>query len=148
VPPAISNATTTRERYKEHSTNPVCASCHSQLDPVGLAFEHFDAIGHWLADQGGLPIDATGTLTNAKDAEGPFNGASELSRKLALSSEAQRCFATQVFRFALGRQEVAEDAATLETIYQAFAKTNFNVRDLMVAVAASYAFLHGQKVSP
>ena len=49
-----------RERLAQHRANPLCASCHSMLDPIGLALENFDAVGKWRTrDESGQPIDAS-----------------------------------------------------------------------------------------
>jgi hypothetical protein len=53
---------TLREQLAAHVANPSCAACHNRLDPIGLAFENFDAIGRWRVEEGGKPIDASGTL--------------------------------------------------------------------------------------
>ena len=50
---------TMRARMEQHRANPVCASCHKVMDPMGLALENFDAVGAWRADESGQPIDAS-----------------------------------------------------------------------------------------
>jgi mono/diheme cytochrome c family protein len=63
---------TVRERLEEHRKNPSCASCHSQMDPLGFALENFDAIGGWrVNDNGERPIDSSGTLPNGTSVRGP-----------------------------------------------------------------------------
>ncbi len=49
---------------EQHRQNPVCASCHAQMDPLGFALENFDAIGKWRSSmpKRKTPIDASGTL--------------------------------------------------------------------------------------
>src|SRR5262245_39806467 len=60
-----------RERMAQHRSNPACASCHRLMDPLGLAMEHFDAIGRWRDyDDGRTPIDASGNLPDGKAFEG------------------------------------------------------------------------------
>src|SRR5262249_5721188 len=54
-----SNPTTLRARMEQHRANPVCATCHMRMDPLGFALEHFDAIGQWRETDGGVSIDAT-----------------------------------------------------------------------------------------
>ena len=51
--------TSLREKMEQHRSNPVCASCHSEMDQLGFALEHFDAIGRWRDTDGGAAIDAT-----------------------------------------------------------------------------------------
>ena len=60
-----------RERLEEHRKNPVCATCHSQMDPLGFALEHFDAVGAWrTVDESRTPIDASGALPDGATFEG------------------------------------------------------------------------------
>ena len=60
-----------RERIAEHRRSPVCASCHSMMDPLGLALEHFDGVGRWRAlDESGAAIDASGALPDGTKFDG------------------------------------------------------------------------------
>ena len=52
---------TTREQLAVHRKDPACAGCHARMDPIGLALEHFDAIGRWRDSEDGQPIEAHGT---------------------------------------------------------------------------------------
>ncbi|RMH11997.1 MAG: DUF1588 domain-containing protein [Planctomycetota bacterium] len=60
-----------REQLSAHLTDPVCASCHRRMDPIGLAMENFDAIGAWRDSDAGMPIDASGELPGGIVFEGP-----------------------------------------------------------------------------
>ncbi len=51
---------------EQHRQDPNCAACHELMDPIGLAFEHFDAIGRWREQDGGQAIDASGTLSDGE----------------------------------------------------------------------------------
>jgi hypothetical protein len=53
-----------------HRESPECASCHALMDPIGFAFENFDAIGRWRESEGGLPIEAASTLTDGTRVDG------------------------------------------------------------------------------
>src|ERR1700749_3952657 len=60
---AEGQATSVRERMEQHRQNPVCASCHAQMDPLGFALENFDATGRWRTlDEGHTQIDSSATL--------------------------------------------------------------------------------------
>jgi hypothetical protein len=98
VPPATA-ATTTRERFTKHSTDLRCSGCHSQIDPLGFAFEHFDNTGRFRAQENGKSIDASGELLGI-DMEGPFSDASELGAMLGQSDDVKRCFSRNYLRFA------------------------------------------------
>ena len=61
-PPTVDPRLSTRERFAQHTTDERCATCHLQMDPIGFAFEHYDAAGRWRDVDGGKPVDATGDL--------------------------------------------------------------------------------------
>ncbi len=133
----------TRESYAAHMDNPVCASCHKMIDVIGLGFEGFDAIGRYRTTDNGRPIDASGIIVGLDDAaEVSFNGAVDLSAKLAASRDVRDCVARQWFHFALERDDVDEDACSLTAIQQGFRQST-NMRDLVVAIATSTSFRYG-----
>jgi hypothetical protein len=102
VPPITKPNQTRRQAMANHVSDPVCASCHVMMDPIGFGFENFDAAGFWRAMEGGQTIDASGDIKDS-DIPGAFNGPVELGAKLATSDEALACASTQWFRFAFGR---------------------------------------------
>ena len=75
--------TSLRERMEQHRNNPVCASCHARMDPLGFALEHFDAIGQWRDNDRGAAINSTITLSGADDRqpEGVPRGAADGRRR-------------------------------------------------------------------
>jgi hypothetical protein len=103
----IGDATkTTRQKFSEHSKDPQCAGCHTQMDPIGFGFEGFDGLGKHREKENGFDVDPHGELVGS-DVPGPFIGPAELGAKLATSEQVRRCFAAQAFRFADGRREEA-----------------------------------------
>jgi hypothetical protein len=141
VPPTPDPNATTREQYEQHREDPACAGCHVLFDPVGFGFEHYDATGRWRTTENGFDIDASGELA-ATDVDGDFVGARELGERLAGSEQVAGCVARQWFRFAYGRSESEElDACNLETIDAAFAESGHDMRELLVALTQTDAFL-------
>jgi hypothetical protein len=59
-----------RERLEDHRRNPTCAACHAQMDPLGFALDHFDAVGKWRTADAGTPVDASGTLPDGSTFKG------------------------------------------------------------------------------
>jgi len=115
-PPGLDPKKTTRERYAEHSSNAFCGNCHKLMDPIGLAFEHYDGIGRYRADDNGLPIDPSGEIVPNdnqvqpnSDADGPFSNSGELIDQLANSQDVQGCYALSWFRFAYGEGKTERD---------------------------------------
>jgi hypothetical protein len=142
VPPDLEPGLTTRERFDQHRDDPTCARCHQLIDPIGYGFEHYDALGRYRETEEGSPIDATGELILAGDATGPFDGAVELGAQLAGSDTVRECVARQFFRFAAGRIETDQDSCSLEALNQRFADSGYDLRELMVAVTTTDAFIH------
>jgi hypothetical protein len=132
---------TARERFAQHSANPACAGCHSLMDPLGFGFENYDALGRFRSEENGLAIDASGELT-LTDVDGPFSGVVELAGKLAQSQEAHDCYVKQWFRFAYGRGETTGDACSLATLGAQFSLTQGNIKELLVALTQTDAFLY------
>src|SRR5213075_3369283 len=62
---------TMRERMQAHRNNPVCASCHNRMDPLGFGLENFDAVGRWRTELAGETVDASGTMITGEKFKGP-----------------------------------------------------------------------------
>jgi hypothetical protein len=140
IPPPPNPGFTTRELFAAHASNPGCAPCHKLLDPIGAAFETFDAIGLWRDQENGRPVDATGQIADT-DVAGPFDGAVELAGKLAGSADLQRCFVGNWFTFAHGRAETEQDRGTRAALEAELARSSGNVRALLLALTQTDAFL-------
>jgi len=104
APPVVDPRLSTRERFAEHTANAVCAMCHTLMDPIGFAFENWDAGGVWRDTDADEPVDATGQLTGT-DVDGNLDGVPSLAALLTGSAEVANCAATQWFRYAFGRSE-------------------------------------------
>ncbi len=104
APPVVDPRLPTRQRFAQHTADPICARCHTLMDPIGFSFEHDDPIGRWRDTDADLPVDATGALTGT-DVDGSLDGVPSLAARLATSAEVGTCAATQWFRYAFGRSE-------------------------------------------
>jgi hypothetical protein len=144
--PVLNPRLTTRERFEQHTSDPGCAGCHRLLDPIGLAFEHYDASGHYRDTEADVPIDATGFLVGT-DVDGPFDGAIELSRKLAGSDQVRRCVVSQWFRYAFGREATAEESCTLDRLSSAFRDSGGDLQELMVGLTQTEPFLNPHRAA-
>jgi hypothetical protein len=140
--PAPSPDTTTRDRFEAHVSDPACSGCHQLFDPIGFAFEHFDAGGRWRDEDNGFPVDASGELVGT-DVDGAFDGAPALAAKLAESDEVRGCYVDHLFAFAAGRLVDPEaDACTTEGLRTDFADAGYGLAELVAALATSDAFRH------
>lgn len=131
-----------RDQLQRHAEDPACAACHALIDPVGLLFEPYDAMGSFRTeDVAGNPIDARGAVPQS-DVEGELPHAVALAEALAQSDQARRCYATQWLRHALGRPEGPDDAALLATLHDRFLAADAHVPTLLHALVSSDAFIH------
>jgi hypothetical protein len=147
TPPEPDPTATTRQRFEQHRDDASCAGCHQLLDPIGVGFENYDAIGRFRTTENGLAIDPAGELVSAGTSSGTFVGAVELAKRLSTSPEVRACVQKQWFRFSLGRFEGAEDACTLQTLNDDFAAADFDVKKLLLSLVTSDAFRY-RKVEP
>ena len=127
-----------RAAMERHRANPVCASCHRLMDPLGLSLEHFDAIGRWRTrEAGGAAIDATGELPDGT----PFDGPSGL--KAALLRHPDRFVTTvteKLMTYALGRGVEHYDAPAIRAIVRDAARDDYRLSALVKGVVRSAPF--------
>ena len=97
-------------------------------------------MGRWRTEENGREINATGMVIATVDMDGPFEGAVQLAERIADSVQVHECVVTQVFRYAAGRGETAEDACTIQQLVHRFTGDDFNFQSLLRAVATHPAF--------
>ena len=127
-----------RERMEKHRQDPLCASCHAQMDPIGFSLENYDGIGGWRDRDGTFPIDASGRLPGGEQ----FSGADGLRSLLASKRKEQflRCLAEKMLTYALGRGLEYYDRCALETIVAQIEKQDCRFSALIEAVVNSVPF--------
>ncbi len=141
VVPEPKPGSTARERFAQHSASNGCKGCHKLMDPLGFGFENLDGVGVYRTTESEKAIDDSGEIVGT-DVPGPFNGVRGLANKLTASKQARRCYVKQWFRFAYGRGETAEDACSLERIDGAFERQRRDVKQLILALTQTDAFLY------
>jgi hypothetical protein len=134
---------TARIRLEAHRTQPVCASCHRLMDPLGLALENFDGVGTFRATENGAHIDASGALDGHS-----FSAPAGLGQALHDSPLATRCLVTNMYRYAVGRNAVAAERPWMDYLNQSFASGGYRVPRLMRAIATSRTFYAVTPVVP
>lgn len=127
-----------RERMEMHRANPVCASCHNVMDPLGFALENFDGIGRYRTlDVAGDPIDTSGTLANGS----PVNGPLDLRNALIANPEVfTTTVANKLLTYALGRGVEYYDAPAVREIVRAAAAENYSWSALISGIVNSTPF--------
>ncbi len=139
---AVDDRAPMREQFAAHSVNPTCAGCHSAMDPIGFGFENYDGIGRFRSVEAEKPVDAAGSINGLAGGDKPFADFHQMVSLLAESEDVRRCVSSQWLRFAYGRAEGSGDESSTKAAYEAFAGSDFNVRELMLALAESRSFLY------
>lgn len=126
-----------RDRMEQHRANPVCASCHARMDPLGFAFENFDAIGKWRENEDGVPIDASSTLVDGTSVAGPSG-----FRQLLLDRKDQftGTLVEKLLSYAMARQVEYYDQPTVRQLIRDGAKTGYKWQPLILAIVSSQPF--------
>jgi hypothetical protein len=138
-----------RTAFETFTSDTKCQGCHVRINPVGFLFENYDTLGAYtMVDDNGQPVNASGTIVGASDAEGnpdatvnvPTATAVELGNNLAGSQAVARCLVKQLYRYTMKRHETSGDEASIATLAGAFAGAAQNLPELLVGIAKSEAF--------
>jgi hypothetical protein len=133
----VGTASSLRESMEQHRANPICASCHSRMDPIGFGLENFDAIGQWRTKDGTFPIDASGQLTNGTK----FSGPAELTDVLAKQPQAFAGAITEkMLTYALGRGLEPYDRPTVKAIIANLRQNDYRFSSLVLGIVNSLPF--------
>jgi hypothetical protein len=133
-----------RERLALHRSDPNCASCHSYLDPLGLALENFDAVGRYREDYAdGTQIDPTGELPDGT----PLAGLPDLVGFIGKDDRFMSCTAEKLFTYAMGRAPTQGDAPQLSDIETRWHAGTGAFPELVRHLVASVPFTQRQKAS-
>jgi hypothetical protein len=141
VPPLKENApgakpAALRERMEQHRNSPVCSSCHSRMDPLGFALEHYDAVGHFRQTDSGATIDSAIT----------FHGVPVKSPKdfrealLGQGDEVVRTVSEKLLTYALGRGLTYHDAPLVRQLVRALRQNDYKWSSLMMGIVLSDQF--------
>ena len=128
---------TVRERLAQHRNDPVCASCHSRIDPFGFALENYDVTGKWRAEEGGKAIDASAELLDGTKFSGP-----EGLRKVLLDRKDLfvRHLTNKLLGYALGRGLTLQDSCTVDAIVTKLKDNGYSARLLLEEIVTSAPF--------
>jgi hypothetical protein len=136
--------TSVRQRLEQHRANPVCASCHRIMDPMGFALENFDLVGTWRDAEGGIPIDSTGQLADGT----PVRGPADLRNALLSRSDAFVTTATEkLVTYALGRPVHFDDMPEVRSIVRRAARDDYRFGTVLLGIIDSDAFQKRMKRS-
>jgi len=132
---------TLRDKLAAHRSNAACAACHAKIDPLGLAWDNYDAIGRWRTHENvpqgvgrNPPVDPSGTLPDGRS----FADSVEFKRRLLEDRDAfARAFVEHLCTYALRRVLTVDDRDAVAAIVAEAAGHDYCVRDIVRAVALS-----------
>ncbi|MCE2751394.1 MAG: DUF1592 domain-containing protein [Pirellula sp.] len=129
---------TLRQQLEQHRANPACASCHKQMDPLGLAMENYDAIGRWRTSDRGNPIDASGELPTGQK----VRNAGDLIRLLRDQKSEQfvRTLTEKLMTYGLGRGLEYYDRCAIDQILAKASKNDYRFQELLLGIITSDPF--------
>jgi mono/diheme cytochrome c family protein len=126
-----------REMLEAHRANPVCASCHARMDPLGFSLENFDAIGQWRTTDAGKPIDASGVLLDGTKVDGPV----ALRRALVAQKEQfVRTVTAKLLTYSLGRGIEYYDDPAIRGIVRNAAADDYRWSSVILGIVKSAPF--------
>jgi hypothetical protein len=133
---------TTRQRLEMHRQDPTCASCHSFIDPIGLALDRFDVTGKWRIRENGVPLDTHSTFYDGTPIETPAElVAVLLKRPIPLV----RHFTENLMAYALGRSVELTDQPTVRAIAANAEENGYRMSSFILGVVLSDEFRMKQK---
>ncbi len=135
---------TIRMQLEAHATHATCASCHQKIDPLGFAFDHFDAIGRWRTNEqvaGGKgddpAVNASGKLPDGR----AYHGADEFKQLLVQDIDRfGEAFVEQLATYSLRRVMTIDDAAQIKNITQASKRDDYKLRTVIENLILSDLF--------
>jgi hypothetical protein len=135
--PAAVKTVTLRQRLEAHRANPVCASCHKIMDPMGFALENFDLVGTWRDREGDAPIDSTGQLADGTPLQGPADLRNAL---LSRSGPFMTTVTEKLLIYALGRPLDYTDMPAVRAIVRRAAAAENHFSAVLLGIVESDAF--------
>jgi hypothetical protein len=142
VPPLKANAERTkpqtmREQMEEHRANPVCASCHKIMDPLGFMLENFDAVGAWRTVDAGAPVDASGQFLDGTQ----VNGVLGLRQAVLRHPEAFVGTLTEkLLTYGVGRGLDYSDMPVVRRVVRDAARNDYRMGSIILGIVKSAPF--------
>jgi len=129
---------TMREKMAAHRANPVCAACHSMIDPAGFALENFDPTGRWRdRDESFKPLDTTGSLPDGTK----FGGLQDFRQALTAHPDRFAANLTEkLLVYSLGRGIEPFDQPAIRVIVREAGKSDFRFSSIVMGIVNSLPF--------
>lgn len=140
-PHVVNGPSTNRQRFElAIAGGRMCVACHVEMDPLGYAFENYDATGRYVLEEQGLAVNATVNLSKLGLAP-EVDGGVAISEQLASSPEVAYCASAMLFSRAFQRVVTARDWCHIDAVYTAFARSGGNFKVALASIATSPEYL-------
>jgi hypothetical protein len=126
---------TARDRLTAHNANPVCAGCHKITDPIGLTLENFDGAGQFRLAEGGVPINASGSLDGIT-----YSDAAGLGLALRNNASLKSCIVNRLYAYSIGQKVTPDEEPLLERYQAAFEKRGYRFDGMLRAIILDPGF--------
>lgn len=130
--PAVMEGVTSRQRIAAHTAAASCSACHSLMNPLGFALEHYDVDGNFRDTENGLALDTSVTF-DEPGFRASVTGAGDFTAALAASPKAQACAVRQMFAFVFDRKPGAADERDLAALGERFAASGYDLKALLTS---------------
>jgi hypothetical protein len=145
TPAANTPKTTVREKLEQHRADPNCTACHKKIDPLGIAFDNYDAIGRWRTVEtvregtGADPtLDPSGELPDGRT----FADGAELKRLLVHDLDRfAAAFTEKLATYALRRGTMFSDREELKRVVEQAKANDYQLASLIEALVTSELFV-------
>jgi hypothetical protein len=134
---AVGVAHSLRTQMEQHRADPLCASCHSKMDPLGFSLENYDATGKWRTQDGKFPIDASGAFPNGKVFKTPAEMKELLKENMPVFA---RAVTDKMLTYALGRGVESYDRLALQQLVRENAAEGYKMQSLILGIVHSAPF--------
>jgi hypothetical protein len=128
---------TVRQMMDVHRSNPICATCHSKMDPLGFSLENFNAIGAWRDKDAGQVIDASAVLPDGTQFEGPSGLQNILMTR---KNQFVDAFVERLMIYALGRGLESYDMPAVRIVRRRAAADDYHIDTVILGIIQSVPF--------
>jgi hypothetical protein len=131
---------TVREQMELHRKNPVCASCHTKMDPLGFSLENYDAVGKWRTGYAGQLVDASAVLPDGTKFEGPTGPTGLQGILLSRKDQFVDALTERLMTYALARGVESYDMPAVRNVRYQAAKDDYRMQTIILGIVQSVPF--------
>jgi hypothetical protein len=139
---------TMREQMETHRADPICASCHARMDPIGFALENFDGVGRWRDKDAGSAIDASGKLPSGQRFSGPAGLKELLTETPSYRDQFEATVTRKLLTYALGRGLEYYDEPVVRSILRETGPRGYTMDEIITAIVESKPFQMRRTAEP